>query len=375
MASSFQIAFGNSGEAENPKSGKSAVTPASGQGFGTKGVSFEDLLRGNPKDRRIYDAYAQTLIREKKFDRAIEIYRRALLIEDQLQNNRQPSLLEAIEEAYTKKKFFEAMNKEPGWKQARKTSLKRGELVTNIPQAYSEPLVLDLAVLIAEEKAMLEKILGPPRKKEPFFRINVAGRDEEYRVLRREAKSFREDFASGFGSSVKNEAIVLFTGENARWTLAHELAFCFLRAFYIEQPSGFLDEGLAGYLAFKLAKAEAKPFVEETLRKLKDLRDQGRLKRALDVFPSWERYDKSPGKNKREDLFLRAWSLTAFFLDGENIFFSKFFHDYLQYELQRGPLSRKDAENYFHVNLSEERIRELDREWGLFIERMDYDHV
>ena len=267
------------------------------------------------------------------------------------------------------------MEKEPSWSQARKISFNGGELITNIPLSYSDPLVRDLADLMGEEKAALQEILGAPKREAPFLRISVAGRPEEYKALWKEKKFSTEQLSSGAYSIGKSEIVVFFTGADVRWTLAHELAHYLLRGFYAEQPARFLDEGLANYLSFKLAKAGAKPLVEEILGWLQDLYEEGKLKSALDLFHSWEHYDQSPAKDEKMDFYLRAWSLTAFFLDGKNDFFSKFFRDYLQYELQIGPLSRDDVENYFRANLPGEKARELDREWGLFIEKMNYENI
>lgn len=338
-------------------------------------ASFEKLLQDDPEDRSIYDAYAQMLIGERNFKKAIEVYERALQRKDNLKNNGGASLQEAMEEVRTLEKFSEAMEKEPAWSQARKIPFEGGELTTNIPQAYSEPLVRDLAVLMREEKAAMREILGPPKGKEPFLRISVAGRPEEYKALWREKKFPQNQLSSGAYSIGKNEIVVFFTGTDVRWTLAHEFAHCFLRAFYTGQPSRFLDEGLANYLSFKLAKAGAKPLVEEILGWMKDLYVEGKLKRALELFPAWERYDQSQAAEEKMEFYLRAWSLTAFFLEGKNAFFSKFFRDYLQYELQMGPLSRKDAESYFRANLSEAKVRDLDGEWGLFVKKMNYDNI
>lgn len=350
--------------------GKPAYAPAS-----ASNASFEKLLEDDPEDRSIYDDYAQALVGEGNFNGAIEVYRRALLMEGKLQNNSGKSLLEAIEEVFVLKKFSEAMEKEPSWDRVRKISFKGGELVTNIPQEYSEPLVRNLDLLIREEKAMLEEILGAPKGEMPFLKISVAGRADEYKALWREKKFERNQLSSGAYNIGKNEIVVFFTGADVRWTLAHEFAHCFLRAFYAQEPSKFLDEGLSNYLSFKLAKAGAKPIIEEILGWLKDLREEGKLKNALGLFSSWERYEQAPATEEKMEFYMRAWSLTAFFLDGKNAFFSKFFRDYLQYELQLGPLSRKDVENYFRANLSEEKERVLNAQWGLFIEKMNYENI
>ncbi|MEI7752543.1 MAG: hypothetical protein WCJ71_10720 [Candidatus Omnitrophota bacterium] len=338
-------------------------------------ASFEKLLQDNPEDTSIYEAYAQTLIGERNFDKAIEVYRRALQRGEKLQEDEKTSLQQAIEEVRALKKFSEAMGKEPPWSQARKISFSGGELITNIPQSYSDPLVRDLTALMGEEKALLQEILGVPKGEAPFLRISVAGRPEEYKSLWKEKKFSAEQLSSGAYSIGKSEIVVFFTGADVRWTLAHELAHYFLRGFYAEQPARFLDEGLANYLSFKLAKAGAKPLVEEILGWLQELYEEGKLKSSLDLFHAWEHYDQSPAKDEKMEFYLRAWSLTAFFLDGKNDFFSKFFRDYLQYELQIGPLSRGDVENYFRANLSEEKARELDGEWGLFIEKMSYENI
>jgi len=354
--------------------GKAAASLSDEEGAASA-VSFEKLLLDNPMDRNIYNAYAQSLVGEKKFDEAIEVYRRALLLNEELTNNKGTPLSEAIEEVYALKNFSEAMEKEPSWGLAQKISFTGGELVTNIPQEYSAPLVQDLALLMSEEKTLLEEILGPPRGEEPFLKISVAGRPEEYKDLWKEKNFSPKRLSSGAYSIGENEIVVFFTGTDVRWTLAHELAHCFLREYYIKQPSLFLDEGIANYISFKLAKAGAKPLVEELVGWLKDLRKEGKLDMALDLFPAWERYEQAPETEEKMEFYLRTWSLTAFFREGGNAFFSKFFRDFLQYELEMGPLSRKDVENYFRGNLPEETARELDAAWGQFIEKMDYDNI
>ncbi len=337
--------------------------------------SFEELLQDDPQDRAIYDAYAQTLMGEEKFDEAIAVYQRAVQMGDKLENNNGTSLQEAIKEVRSTKKFYEDMKKAPSWGQARKLSFEGGELVTNIPQEYSEPMVRSLGSFVAEEKTMLEEILGLPKKEKTFLRISVAGRPEEYKVLWRQKDFSKKELASGGFNVGKNEIIVFFTGGDIRWTLAHEFAHYFLREFYTEQPSRFLDEGLANFLSLKLGKTGAKAVAEEILGRLKSLREEGELKSALDLFPAWERYEQSPDAEKKEDFYLRAWSLTAFFLDGKNAFFRKFFLDYIQYEFQTRLFSPKDAERYFRANLPEDKIRELDEEWGRFIDQMNYDNL
>jgi|GEM_PF-4285384 len=352
-----------------------AVAPAQGEKRNSGIASFEELLWDSPEDRSIYDDYAQALIGERRFREAIGVYERALQMGEELENNHGIPLEEAIEEARALEKFSQAMEKEPAWGKARKISFDGGEMTTNIPQEYSEPLVRDLGVLMSKEKVMMEEMLGPPGGKEPFLKITVAGRPEEYKALWREKKFSPDQLSSGAYNLGKSEIVIFFTGTDVRWTLAHELAHYFLREFYAEQPSRFLDEGLANFLSFKLAKAGAKPIVEELLGWLKDLHEEGSLKSALDLFASWERYEQSPTVEEKMEFYLRAWSLTAFFLEGGNSFFSKFYRDYLQYELQMGPLSRKDVEDYFRANLSEEKARDLDRQWGFFIEKMNYNNL
>jgi tetratricopeptide (TPR) repeat protein len=365
----LQIAFGQKEIAEKSNEKKEkTTTPAPNASF------FEKLLRANPEDRRIYNAYAQDLIEKKKFEKAIEVYQRALQKGNKLQNNNGTSLQEVIEAVRALEKFSKAMEKEPSWGQARKISFDGGELTTNIPQEYSEPLARDLAIFAGKEKAMLEEILGPPKKKASFLKVSVAGRPEEYKVLWREKEFSQNELSPGAYSIGGNEIVIFFPGTDVRWALAQELAHYFLREFYMEQPSRFLDEGLANYLSFKLAEAGANPVAKEILGRLKDLYREGKLKIALDIFPSWERYDQSLAADEKEEFYLRAWSLTSFFLDGGSPFFSKLFRDYLRYELQRGPLSRKDVEDYFRANLSEEKVRNLDGQWGLFIKKMNYDN-
>jgi len=366
-----------SGQTENRKGfdWEKDAASVSSEDLEPSAASFEELLKANPDDRRIYDAYAQALVGEQKFDEAIKVYERALQMGDKLQSSSGTSLPEAIKEVHALEKFFESMKKEPSWDQARKISFEGGELTTNIPQKYRESLVQDLAVLISKEKALLEEILGPPKGEASFLKISVAGRPEEYKALWREKKFSSAELSSGAYSIGKDEIIVFFTGADIRWTLAHEFAHCFLRKFYTEQPSRFLDEGLANYLSFKLAKTGARPVIEEILGRLKDLYAEGKLKNAFDLFPSWERYDQPAATDEKEEFYLRAWSLTAFFLDGKNAFFSKFFRDYLQFELQIGPLSRKNVESYFRANLPEDKARDLDDQWGLFINKMNYANI
>lgn len=373
---SFQIISGQAESAEKggeTQEGTTAFTP--GEGLKPDAASFERLLRDHPDDRRIYDAYAQTLVGNKKFDEAIDVYRRALPLEDKLQNNQGTSLSEALEEVSAMKSFFEAMKKEPSWAQARIIPFAGGEVKTNIPEAYSGALIRDLTVLIREERAALEEILGPPRRGTPLLKIIVTGRPEEHKALWKEKKFSSGQLSSGAYSLGKNEIVVFFTGADIRGTLAHELTHCFLRELYIKQPSLLLDEGLSNYLSFKFAKAGSKSMVEEALERFKDLREEKPMEKALDIFSSWKRYEQSPVVEEKMEFYFRAWSLTAFFLDGGDPFFSKFFRDYLQYELQMGPLSRQDVENYFRANLPEERSYDLDREWGFFIEKMNYDNI
>jgi hypothetical protein len=369
-----QAAFGQEEVAEELTKEKAAVSSPAGE-LEAGAISFEELLRDNPEDRRIYDAYAQALIGEQKFSQAIEVYQRAQKMGDQLEDNGGLPLQEAIEEVRVIERFSQEMKKEPSWEQARRISFNGGELITNIPQAYSDPLVRDLEALLGEEKIMLREILGPTKGEAPFLKISVAGRPEEYKALWKEKKFSPTELSSGAYSIGKNEVVVFFTGAEIRWTLAHEFAHCFLREFYAEQPSRFLDEGLANYLSFKLAKKGARPVIEEILGRLKDLHEEGKLQIALDLFPAWEQYEQSQTPEEKENFYLRAWSLTSFFLDGKNAFFSKLFRDYIQYEIQIGPLSRKDVEKYFRANLTDEKARELDREWGLFIENMSYDNI
>ncbi len=336
---------------------------------------FEGLLQKNPEDRRVYDAYAQTLIGERRFDEAIEVYERALRMGDRLQDDAVVTVPEAIQEAQALKEFFEAMKGQPSWAAARTIPFRGGELTTNLPPDYSEQLIRQLTALMQKEKTLLEEILGPPEGEEPFIKISIAGRPEEYKALWKDKKFDPAQLASGAYSIGRNEIVVFFTGTDVQWTLAHEFAHCFLRQFYAQQPSRFLDEGLANYLSFKLAKEGAKPVVEEILGRLQGAYDEGKLKAAMDLFTSWERYEQSPTPEEKMDFYLRAWSLTAFFLDGKDEFFTKFFRDYLQYELQIGPLSKKDTETYFRANLPGEKIAALNEAWGSFIDRMTYETI
>jgi hypothetical protein len=330
--------------------------------------------------------YSRALVNKGDFDKAILVYEKALQRGSELRHGRMTPIQDEIEQIKTIKKFSEAMGKAPSWDNAHTFHFSKVEMITDIPKEYYIPLAKDIADIIEKERNLLEKIVGPVQKDVSYFRMIVPGRFKEYQKIRNSKKRkipFTDDSGSAFNDDQGDELIIHFNGVSDRPVIARLLVSHLLKDFYGRLPSGsFLDLGLADYLANKVVKEDAKSIITEKVRRLNWLSDQGQLESAMGLFLVWNElgeYELGKGRKdfylEAEEFHLRSWSMTAFFLDGKDPFFTKFFQDYLVYEFQKGPWMRPDVEQYFKEHLSQEQIHDLDQKWAKFVVHMNYDNI
>ena len=66
---------------------------------------YEGLLQTNPEDRRIYDMYSRALVNQGDFDKAIQIYEKALSRGNELRHGRMTPIQDEIEQIKMMKKL------------------------------------------------------------------------------------------------------------------------------------------------------------------------------------------------------------------------------------------------------------------------------
>lgn len=345
---------------------------------------FEELLKLHPGEWNVYDAYGQALQFEGDFDGTIKVYRQALVHSHEFGPGRKEEILRLIRIAEKKKDFAKAMAGASPWKEAVVFGSQEFAVVTNLPKEYRTPLFDKISELIPKEKKALAEIFGKKDGASSYLKIFVFVRPEEYRDFIMKRFSERRDYSPVYSPIQYHEdekrIIIYFYGGWDWLNLAREMVRHFLRELYIQHPSRFLDDGLAEYLSLKLEKESAEQIARQNLEFINWLYDQGKLEHAMDVFSHWKSFEQALSIKRWEEelnLFLpMVWSLTYFFLEGNDPFFQDFFKRYLKYEQENGfSLTYDMARQFFEKHLSADQTRDLDNKWGRFTLGLTYEKM
>ncbi|MDP3920866.1 MAG: tetratricopeptide repeat protein [Candidatus Omnitrophota bacterium] len=369
--------------------------------FETATASFEELLSINSQEPIIYLFYADILEIAGDFARAAGVLDRGLAAARFAGPEIEEGIREKIRRLGEKRKFREAMEDGLPWKDARLFTGTGFVVRTNMPVSYFEPVARRIASLLAAEQEMLAGILGETQRLPPTMSIIILGRFEDHQAFVRERAAEGKPplvmVPDAYYDPVTREMIIFFDGASDWTKIAHEMVHFLIRELYLENPSSFLDEGLADYIAYKVEKADAKMELIARLNTINFLYDQGQWGFAMDLFTHWENYTRAFQRvslisnlqsNRRAYLdnyvrytpvkrmfYLSAWAMTHFFLEGGDERLENFFRQYIAYEKSRGFDDFHTARNYFRTELGEEGIRALDAAWGRYTIGLTYDTV
>lgn len=340
---------------------KAYVTGVSGQQNISEPL-FKELLNQHPQEWIVYDFYTQILQMAGRLQAAKNIYGQAL--------KEFPDRKEEIEgrmETLNKvEKFAEEMKTAPPWEEAKTFGSNAFTIQSNIPEIYFRSIHDHILEFMGQEMAILKSLLGEPVRKARPIKVSVFGRIEEYRNFG-DKKGTR--YVSGAYYDPDNAHIVIYFDGATPWeSIAHELSHALLHEYYIEQPSMFVDEGLAMYLEYKLAKQDIKSDLISNLEYLKWLDAQGELEHAFSLFKFWQNYGASNWSDsplsRKSDFYLISWSLVHFFIEGKDPRFESFFRGLLKEEQQSGNHFIRETLDYFDKHLSKEEREDLDFQWG-----------
>jgi tetratricopeptide (TPR) repeat protein len=330
---------------------------------------FEKLLAANPDEWIVYDLYSRAHERQGNYKAAASLYRQAL--------EKFPLRKEEIEDRLKSlgkwEAFEKAMQEAPSWDKAQVYGSSRFLIKSNIPSAYIKPLEEKMDELLQQEMALLNKIFGASGELHSPIKLIIFGRREEYQKYNEENQGKGRFYSIANYDRNRKELIFYFYGSGEWSSIAQEMVHHLLRELYIPNPSTFIEAGMATYLAFKLQKGEVKSDVLQNIEFLNWLFDQGELEHAFAFFRIWKDYEKDLSAIRH--FYIVDWSLTHFFLEGNDPFFKDFFLQYLQYEKSNDYNNEVTAEEYFSKKLSSAAQAELDEKWGKYCLNLTYDKV
>lgn len=331
---------------------------------------FEKLLKTNPDEFVVYDAYAQACEFGGNYLRAIMIYKRWIARDRLLTREETKEASKKIEELKKKQEFSETMLHAESWEWAPTYQTDKFLVKTNIPEKYHAQVLDQLRQIIRSEKDILQNIFGYPANQRDWMKVFITGRREDYFQLLRELKKSKPApvFPTASYFHETKTIAILFDGLIDQTVLTHEVAHYLIQNHYVQIPSPILNEGLAEYLAYKLAKESAKSRLRENLGYMNWLYDQGLWESALED-PS-----KNPYPGDRV-FYLRAWTLIYFLLEGGGPFFNTFFKKYLDHERNNLVNNFETSWKFFQQNLTKEQFRNLNNKWQEFTLNLTYEKI
>jgi len=351
-------------------------------------AAFEKLIETNPGEFIVYDLYAQTLDLKQDYSGAVAVYEKWSPHRKGNGPGNPDEVTEKISRLKKKQEFKALMEKAEPWDDAKVYGTVEFAVKSNVPKEYQDKILSQLSEIIRKERRLLEDIFGYSVEDQPYMKVFIAGRLEDYKKLLHEFNPDSEKvYRQGSYFSDSHGMIVFFDGDIDLTVLAHETAH-HLIDHYIKNPSMLLNEGLAEYLAYKLTKEHAKTKLLNDLELMNWLYDQGRLGNVLDIFKIWRSYLDELAMKDFVDLktydrldrttrmfYLRAWTLIYFFIEGRDKFSSKFFKDYLAYEKNNPTNDYNTAAKFFEKNLTLEQVKSLDNKWSQFMSSITYDKI
>ena len=345
---------------------------------------FEELLAANSNEWLIYDAYSQALKLRGNFDHVRQVYEKALLSQIPVITPwRGEDIRHRIATLEQQKKFAGEMATAPSWQEAKVFGSQSFVVKTNIPDSYYYPVAQRIRDLIQKEKRLLEEIFGKSEKVLPLMNIYLFGRYPEYFDFMQAGLDERERrypiYVRGYYDPERKIMAIYFDGTLDWEEIAHEMSHFLLKELYVDEPSRWLNEGLAQYISFEVEKDDSKTQIFGILEFLNWNYDQGALNGLDDFFHSWEKYEKeifyNPFLLKHYLFYHLSWTLVHFFIEGGDSFYHDFFKHYLKVEQESGILTYASVKAYFDDNLSKEKLKELEDKWIKHTLNLTYDKV
>lgn len=355
--------------------------------FNKSTPAFEELLRTNPDEFIVYDFYAQTLDAKRDYPEAILVYEKWL----PHSKGNGPDLDEVAEKIsrLRKKEAFKAlMAGAPPWEDAKVYGTIEFTVKSNIPKEYQNEILSQVREIISKERKLLEGIFGYPLENEPSMKVFIAGCLKDYEKLLHEFRPSEERvYTQGSYLSEARNMIVFFDGDTDLTLLAHEMAHHLILR-YIKSPSMLLNEGLAEYLSYQVAKEAAKVRLLDHIQLIHWLHEQGEWESTKDIFRIWQDYLGLKSRQVFLDLkqinqldeasrifYMGTWTLIYFFIEGGDEFYNNFFRNYLAYERNNQVNDFNTTTHFFDSNLTHKQIKDFDNKWTQFVLNLTYDRI
>lgn len=347
-------------------------------GFGGAFASFEKLIETNPNEFITYDLYAQALEHKaifydkvpdsrQSYERAVEVYGRWLAHAGTASPMHSEQASERIEELKMKAKFTEVIASAAPWERAKIYGTGAFAIKSNLPEEYCNGVVVQLREIIKREIEILHRIFGNRADEQGWVKLFITGSWEDYKKISREMQPNRPIQPKAFYLQEANAIVILFDGSLNIKDLAHEVAHYLIHANYIKSPSQILDEGMAEYVAYKLAKESARAQLLSRLEFMNWLYEQGEWERP---FPA-----ESDRFKSLETYYLRAWALIYFLNEGGGESFSQFFREYLIHEKSHSDNDDATFQKFFERNFSKKELEDLNNQWQSFTLSLNYEKI
>ncbi len=356
--------------------------------FNKSTPAFEELLRTNPNEFVVYDFYVQTLDAKGDYSAAIRIYEEWLPKSKGNGSGNPDEIAEKISRLKKKEVFKTLMAQAEPWENAKISGTVEFSVKSNVPKEYQDKILSQMREILRQERKLLEEIFGYPIEDQPSMKVFIAGSLEDYEKLLRQFRPGEERvYAQGSYLSEARNMVIFFDGDTDITLLAHEVAHHLIYN-YINNPSMLFNEGLAEYLSYKLTKVYAKTRILDNIQLVHWLHDQGEWQGTVDIFRMWQDYMGFRAREVFLDLeevnqfdetsrmfYMGAWTLTYFFTEGGDEFFSDFFRKYLAHEMKNEVNDFNTTTHFFDSNLTPDEVKAFDNKWVKFVLDISYDKI
>lgn len=334
-------------------------------------LEFERLLKSNPKEFMIYDAYARLLSYRGIYRRVIKVYRIWMEKYAGIDAEYDERAREGIEESGKKQAFLKVANNLPDWEKATTFWSSGFYIKTNLSPDLANTISNQVKELLGKEQKELERIMPFPIEQRQYPRIILTGRYEDYRNYLIDNHIDPLDVPTAFYVPQSQTIFVFYDGAFNPFNLAHTLTLHLMHNF-IRNPSEFLDQGMAYYMGFKFAKANARSILRNDLETLNWLYDQNEWGDFSDIFA---RGGKHALNKTRYMFYLKSWLAVSFFIQAEDAFLKESFRKYLEYERVNKENSFKSPYHFFKKHLTREQYQLLSDKWVDFCLKLSYETI
>lgn len=340
---------------------------------------FEKLIRDNPQEFVIYDAYAEAFRTRKHPEKASRIYQRALGPVSSKSPELVPNIRSKLKQMEDAIQFQAVMEAASPWNEAKLIGTPHFAIRTNLAGNRYLIFAKKVESIFERGKQILKDLFGISVGEFPYTRMDIVGSLEDYRALVKE-KGARADLrmdpmVQGYYSLADDSMVIFFDGHYDWHGLAHEMIHFLLRKFVVQNPSLLLDEGFSEYIALKLEKESARADLDTKLNFLRWKSDQGHYQSLKEIYFVWYTFGARAKPEAAVPFYGCALSFIHALLESKDPAMKKTFLAWVDYEAKRNSNTPDSTRAFFDHQLSKEEYRKVEEGWIRHLLELTYEKI